>query len=181
MSKIEIQISGISAELVLGSYMPKDATIFHNWEDFFNFNDLIHTSQLLSNHVSEIQIMKDDELIYKGLIPSSQFKVQKIVTPALIDKALYLRTECAELAVYKAVFEAENFDKMKLEFFTQSYDLLFKVGQSFITKMIYDDTEIETEWVSGKPVGNICVLCRFENGYLLPIYDAVNKVSQQVV
>jgi len=26
-------------------------------------------------------------------------------------------------------------------------------------------------------VGNICVLCRFENGYLVPVYDAVNKIA----
>ncbi|MEI8273627.1 MAG: hypothetical protein WCG08_13480, partial [Paludibacter sp.] len=90
---------------------------------------------------------------------------------------LYLRTECAEQAVYQCEFEAEQFDKMKLFFETQDYDLLFKVGNSFISKIIYEDKVLHLEWVSAKPVGNICLLCRAENGFLVPVYDAVGKIA----
>jgi hypothetical protein len=178
MSKIQIQFTGIAAELALGNYMPKDSTIFNNWEDFYHFNDLIHNSQLLTEHISEIQIKQDDELIFTGKIPSNQIKPQKSFAPALLQHALYLRTECAEQAVYQCTFETENFDKMKLFFETQDYNLLFKVGQSFLSKALYDGNELALEWVSGKPVGNICLLCRFENGCLIPIYDAVNKLTK---
>ena len=65
---------------------------------------------------------------------------------------------------------------MKLLFETQDYDLLFKVGISFLSKIIYDNQELNLEWVSAKPVGNICLLCRAENGYLVPLYDAVRKI-----
>ncbi len=177
MSTIHITLKGIAAELSLGSYMPKDATIFNNWEDFYHFNDQIHVSQLLAGHISEIVIRQDGEVLFTGKIPSSQFKSQKSFSPALKEKALYLRTECAELAVYQCEFEAEEFDKMKLFFETQDYDFLFKVGQSFLTRMTYEGKELNLEWVNAKPVGNICLLCRFENGYLLPAYDAVRKLS----
>ncbi len=177
MSTIQITLKGIAAELTLGSYMPKDATIFNNWEDFYHFNDLIHVSQLLAEHISEIEIKQDAEVIFTGKIPTSQFKLQKSFSPVLKDKALYLRTECAEEAVYQCEFEVERFDKMKLMFETQDYDLLFKVGNSFLSKMTYEDKELNLEWVSAKPVGNICVLCRFENGYLVPVYDAVRKIA----
>ena len=43
MSHITIQLSGIAAELVLGNYMPTDPTIMKNWEEFYHYNDLIHT------------------------------------------------------------------------------------------------------------------------------------------
>jgi len=33
------------------------------------------------------------------------------------------------------------------------------------------------EWVSAHPVGDICLLCRFDNGYLVPFYDAVKKLK----
>ena len=66
---------------------------------------------------------------------------------------------------------------MKLMFETQDYDLLFKVGSSFLSKVTYDAKELNPEWVSGKPVGNICLLCRAENGYLMPVYDAVRKIA----
>ena len=177
MSTIQITLKGVAAELTLGSYMPKDATIFNNWEDFFHFNDLIHVSQLLAEHISEIEIKQDAEVIFTGKIPAGQFKTQKSFLPVLKDKALYLRTECAEQAVYRCEFELEQFDKMKLMFETQDYDLLFKVGNSFLSKMTYEDKELNLEWVSAKPVGNICLLCRFENGYLVPVYDAVRKIA----
>jgi hypothetical protein len=177
MTNITIQLTGIAAELALGSYMPKDATIFNNWEDFYHYNDLIHTSQLLTEHISGIEIKQDDEVIFTGLIPSAHIQPQKSNSPALVHRALYLRTECAEQAVYKCEFEADDFDKNNLFFETQDYDLLFKVGKSFLTKVVYKGKELPLEWISGKPVGNICLLCRFENGYLVPVYDAVKKIA----
>jgi len=53
------------------------------------------------------------------------------------------------------------------------------VGKSFLAKVTYDGKPLSLEWVSAKPVGNICVLCRFENGYLNPLYDAINKIARQ--
>lgn len=177
MSLIQIQLTGVGAELTLGNYMPKDATIFNNWEDFYHYNDLIHESQLLADYISEIQIKQDDEMIFTGKIPPSQLKLQKSYSPVLKQKALYLRTECAEKAVFQCTLEVESFDKMKLTFETQDYDLLFKVGNSFLSKVKYDGLELNLDWISAKPVGNICVLCRFDNGYLVPVYDAVNKLA----
>lgn len=177
MSNIAIQLTGVAAELALGNYMPKDATIFNNWEDFYHYNDLIHTSQLLTEHISGIEIKQDDKVIFTGMIPSDHIQPQKSISPVLLHQALYLRTECAEQAVYKCEFEVDNFDKNNLFFETQDYDLLFKVGKSFLSKMIYGGKELPLEWISGKPVGNICVLCRFENGYLVPVYDAVKKIA----
>lgn len=177
MSKINIQLSGVAAELALGNYMPKDTTIFNNWEEFYHYNDLIHESQLLIEHISEIQIKEEDKVIFSGKIPSTNIIAQKSSSPTLVPQALYLRTESAEQAVYQFEFETENFDKRKLFFETQDYDLLFKVGKSFLSKVSYNDIKLEQEWVSAKPLGNICVLCRFENGFLVPIYDAVNKLA----
>jgi len=179
MSKIKIQLTGVAAELVLGSYMPKDATIFNNWEEFFHYNDLIHVSQLLVEHISEIEIKQDDAVIFTGKIPNAHIVAQKSTSPVLIEKTLYLRTECAEQAVYTCEFETDEFDKTKLCFETQDYDMLFKVGKSFLAKVTYEGKPLPLEWVSAKPVGNICVLCRFENGYLVPVYDAVNKQAKQ--
>lgn len=179
MSKINIQLTGVAAELALGNYMPKDATIFNNWEDFYHYNDLIHCSQLLTEHITEIQIKQDDQLIFTGQIPESQIKQQKSSSPVLEHRALYLRTECVEQAVYQCEFEVDSFDKMKLFFKTQDYDLLFKVGKSFLTEITYNDQKLTLEWAKGKPVGNICLLCRFENGYLVPLYDAVNKLGKE--
>ena len=177
MSKINIQLSGVAAELALGNYMPKDTTIFNNWEEFYHFNDLIHESQLLMEYITVIEIKEDDNVIFSGKIPSTNIIAQKSSSPALVQQALYLRTECAEQAVYQYEFETENFDKRKLFFETQDYDLLFKVGKLFLSKVRYNEIKLEQEWVSGKPLGNICVLCRCENGYLIPIYDAVNKLT----
>jgi len=178
MSKITIIITGVAAELVLGRYMPTDTTIFNNWEEFFHYNDLIHMSELLMDHISKVEIKKEDSVIFTGLIPSGQIRQQKSESPVLLDKALYLRTECAEQAVYKCEFEADDFDKSKLFFETQDYDQLFKVGSSYLTKLLYDGRKLQLEWVSGKQVGNICLLCRFENGFLVPVYDAVNKLTK---
>ena len=179
MSKIKIQLTGVAAELVLGSYMPKDATIFNNWEEFFHYNDLIHVSQLLMEHISEIEIKQDDVVIFTGKIPNAHTVAQKSTSPVLVNKALYLRTECAEQAVYLCEFEADGFDKTKLNLETQDYDMLFKVGKSFLAKVTYEGKALPLEWVSAKPAGNICVLCRFETGYLIPVYDAVNKLAKQ--
>ena len=176
MSKIQIQLIGVAAELVLGNYMPKDATIFNNWEDFYHYNDLIHQSQMLVEHISEIRIKQDEDVIFTGKIPVAHIHPQKSTAPVLVQSALYLRTECAEQAVYQCEFESESFDKMKLKFETQDYDLLFKVGKSFLSKVLYEDNELILDWISGKPVGNICVICRFENGFLVPVYDAVRKL-----
>lgn len=177
MTKIKILLTGVAAELVLGNYMPKDATIFNNWEEFYHFNDLIHESQLLTEHISEIKIQQDEEVIFTGKIPATNIVVQKSSSPVLIQQALYLRTECAEQSVYQCEFEVEDFDKKNLLFETQDYDMLFKVGNSFLAKVTYNSTKLEPEWISGKPVGNICVLCRNENGYLVPIYDAINRLT----
>ena len=179
MSIIKIQLTGVAAELVLGSYMPKDATIFNNWEDFYHYNDLIHVSQLLPEHISEIEISQDEIVIYKGKIPSTSMQAEKSYSPVLEHRALYLRTECAEQAVYKCEFEVDDFDKKNLVFETQDYDSLFKVGNSFVTKLKYEGKELSLEWISGKPIGNISLLCRFENGYLVPVYDAVKKTVKQ--
>lgn len=175
---IEIQIKGVAAELTLGNYMPSDATIFNNWEDFYHYNDLIHQSQLIMDHVTEIQIKQDGEVIFTGKIPDAHVHAQKSFSPVLENRALYLRTECVEEAIYQCQFETENFDKMKLKFETQDFDALFKIGNSFLSKMKYDDKLVDLEWKSAKPIGNICVLCRYENGYLLPLYDAVNKMTK---
>jgi hypothetical protein len=177
MSKIKIQISGVGAELVLGNYMPGDETIYNDWQEFFHFNDVIHESQLLSEHVSEIEIKQDELEIFKGKITDTQFQPQKSFSPVLVQLALYLRTECVEQSVFQCEFETENFDKNKLCFETQDYDLLFKVGRLFITGMVYDELPLSLEWVSAHPIGNICLLCRYENGHLVPVYDAIKKLA----
>ncbi|MDR3651336.1 MAG: hypothetical protein P4L34_00020 [Paludibacter sp.] len=179
MSKITIYISGVAAELVLGNYMPKDATIFNNWEEFFHYNDLLHESQLLMEHISAIEIRQDDAVVFTGKIPAAHIREQKSSSPVLVSKALYLRTECAEQAVYTSEFQVESFDKNKLFFETQDHGMLFKTSNSFLSKVIYDDRELPLEWVSGKPIGNICLLCRFDHGYLVPVYDAVKKTAKQ--
>ncbi|NDV46459.1 hypothetical protein D0T49_05315 [Paludibacter sp. 221] len=177
MQHIKIEIKGVSAELALGNYMPKDPTIYENWEDFYHYDDIIHESLLLSEYVNELTIFKDGEQTFKGHIPASQFKAQKSISPVMEQGSLYLRTECVENAVYTCEFDVEEFDITKLFFETQDYDSFFKVGKSFITNALYDGKVIKPEWQSAVPVGNICLLCRFENGYLIPQYDAVGKKS----
>lgn len=177
MSKIKITLSGVAAELALGNYMPTDSTIMNNWEDFYHYDDLIHASQLLPDYISEIVIEQDHVEIFKGKIPAASFNVQKSFSPVLVERALYLRTECAEEAVYECEFEVEEFDKSKLMFETQDYDLLFKIGKSFLAKVLYNNVALELVWMNAKPIGNLCLLCRFENGFMIPIYDAVNKIE----
>lgn len=177
MSKIKITLSGVAAELALGNYMPTDSTIMNNWEDFYHYDDLIHVSQLLPDYISEIVIEQDHVEIFKGKIPAASFNVQNSFSPVLVERALYLRTECAEEAVYECEFEVEEFDKSKLVFETQDYHLLFKIGKSFLAKVLYNDVVLELVWMNAKPIGNLCLLCRFENGFMIPIYDAVNKIE----
>ena len=177
MQKVKISISGVAAELVLGNYMPTDPNIMNNWEEFYHYNDLIHKSLLLADYVSEIKISLDNTEVFNGKIPVEAFSAEKSFVPAMVERALYLRTECVENAVFECEFETEEFDKQKLKFFTQDYDHLFKVGTSFITEMTYDSNKTELNWVKAEPVGNICLLCRFENGYLIPVYDAIRKVE----
>ena len=73
MSKINIQLSGVAAELVLGNYMPKDSTIYNDWLEFYHFNDIIHETQLLSEYISEIEIKQDEVIVFKGKIPDTSF------------------------------------------------------------------------------------------------------------
>ena len=117
----------------------------------------------------------DDKTLYSGKIPAPSVHAQKSFCPVIVDRALYLRSECAEEAVYKCEFDTENFDLQLLTFETQDYDFLFKVGNAFLDKIFYNGLPLQAEWQSGKPVGNICLLCRCENGYLVPLFDAINK------
>ena len=177
MTKINIQLTGIGAELVLGKYMPKDQTIFNDWQDFYRYNDLIHEAELLSEHVAELLIRQDEEVIFKGIIPETKFQSQKSFMPKLFPLAIYLKTECAEYAVYQCEFEAEDFDPDKLFFETQDYGKLFKVGRSYITNMLYDNQKLQLEWVSGKRIGEACYICRCNEGDLEPIFDAIKRVE----
>ena len=141
MQKVKISISGVAAELVLGNYMPTDPNIMNNWEEFYHYNDLIHKSLLLADYVSEIKISVDNTEVFNGKIPVEAFSAEKSFVPAMVERALYLRTECVENAVFECEFETEEFDKQKLKFFTQDYDHMFKVGTSFITEMTYDSNK----------------------------------------
>lgn len=176
MSKIKITIKGVAAELVLGSYLPSDKTIFGNWEEFYNYNNILHVSQLIADHISEITILVDDKQIFSGKAPAEAFKREKSFLPAMVENNVYLRTECIENAVYSLETELESFSIHKLSFKTQDYDLIFKTGKSFITGLYYDDKPLPLNWEKGEPVGSICLLCGYQNGYLLPIYDAIKKV-----
>ncbi len=178
MQKIKIAITGVAAELVLGNYMPTDATIMNEWSEFYHYNDVMHDSQLIMSHLREVTITCDDVIDFQNVIPDTQVVRQKTIMPALIDGGLYLKTECVEEAQYLCEFEANEFDIEKVVFQTQDYDHFFKVGTDFLVNIRYDTQIIKPEWVSGKPVGNLCLLCRFENGYLIPIYDAIAKVEK---
>jgi hypothetical protein len=94
MSTISIEFEGVAAELVLGNYMPADPTIMNNWEDFYHYNDLIHCSQLLTEHISKITIRQDNDIIYFGKIPAKQMEAEKSFMPVMLHRAAYLRTEC---------------------------------------------------------------------------------------
>lgn len=176
MSVIKIEIKGVAAELILGNYMPGDPTIYNDWEEFYHYNDLIHESQLLSDYITEVTIKKDEELIYqKKNTPFFRMEKQKSFCPAMEQDRIYLRTECVENAVFVSEFETENFDVLKLVFETQDYDCLFKVTNSFVSSLLYDGEKHDLVWEKGEPVGNICLLCKFDKGYMIPIYDAIKK------
>ena len=176
MSVITIEIKGVSAELALGNYMPGDSTILNDWQEFFHYNDLIHESQLLSDYITEIIIKQGDEVICQRKNPPFfKQEKQKSFCPVMEQDKFYLRTELVENAVYKAEFEVEDFDISKLAFETQDYDLLFKVGNSFVNGLLYNNRKVDLIWEKGEPVGNICLLCKFGYGYLVPVYDAVKK------
>lgn len=175
MSQVKITLKGVAAELVIGNYLPSDKTIFTNWEDFYHYNDILHTSQLIADHISEIEIVVDDTILYKAKIPAVQFRKEKSYLPNLIQDGVYLRTECIENAVYTVETEIENFDISKLTFSTQDYEQIFKTGNEFVTKVLYDSQSYELNWHSGVSVGNICLLCGFRNGFFVPMYDAISK------
>ncbi len=181
MSKIRITIKGIAAELVLGNYLPSDKTIFENWEEFFHYNSVLHVTQLIADYISEIEILKDEVQLYKGKIPANQFVREKSFLPNMIPNGIYLRTECVENAVYSIETEIENFDLTKLKFSTQDYELLFKTANDFVSEMLYDNNKLDLTWVSAVPVGSICLLCGYQNGLLVPIYDAVTKKYAQTL
>jgi len=175
MSKIQITIKGVAAELVLGNYLPTDKTIFTNWEEFYHYNDLLHVSQLIADYISEIEITKDGVSIYKAKIPAKQFTKEKSFLPVMTENGVYLRTECVENAVFTTDFEVENFEISKLTFSTQDYELIFKTGKEFVTTVVYENKNLDLTWQSGEPVGNICLLCGYKNGFLVPMFDAVTK------
>ena len=177
MATIKIQLKGVGVELALGNYPKTETKIFEEWTEFFNFNNLIHTSHLIIAHLSEVIITKDELEVYKGKIAPSQLYHQKSLVPTFEQGALYLRTECVEQAVYQAEFTTDHFDISKLVFETQEFDQLFKTGKSFLVCLKYEEQYIELEWISADPIGNICLLCRSENGYLIPIYDAITKLT----
>ena len=168
-------MKGVAAELVLGSYLPSDKNIFNNWEEFYHYNDILHSSQLIADYISDIEIVINDKTQYKGKIPAKQFTKEKSILPKMTEGGIYLRTECIENATYKIEFETENFDLNKLIFSTQDYESLFKSATDFVSAVNYDQKPLELEWISGEPVGNICLLCGYERGFLIPMYDAITK------
>jgi hypothetical protein len=181
MASIKIQLKGVGVELALGNYPKTDTKIFEEWTEFFNYNNLIHNSHLIIEHLSEIIVTEDDIQVFKGKLSPSQLHKQISHTPAFEQGSLYLRTECVEQALYQCEFTTENFDISKLIFETQDFDFLFKTGKSFLASLKYKEQALELEWISADPIGNVCLLCRFENGYLVPIYDAVTKTTTQAL
>jgi hypothetical protein len=179
MNKYIIELKGIAMELVLGNYMPTDLTILNNWEEFYHYNDLIHSSQLLSDYLQELLVFSNNDLIYK----EKSFKIpiikEKSFCPYMIQNALYLRTECAENAVFNCSFEADEFLPENLAIHVQDYDGIFRTGNSFITSLSYNGKKMVPEWQTGTSIGNICVVCKFDQGYLIPEYDAINKTKSE--
>lgn len=176
MSKIKIVMKGVGVEIVLGNYMPTDMTILNNWEEFFHYNDLIHTSQLLNDHLQEVSVFVDETPLMNLNLHKIPVIREKSFSPVLSQNSLYLRTECAENAIFQCDFEIENFKPELLKIQIQDYDGLFKTGQSFITSFIYDDIKLIPRWSSADPIGNICIICRHENGFLIPEYDCIRKI-----
>jgi hypothetical protein len=177
--KIKIKITGVGAELVMGNYLTYDTLIFTNWEEFYHYNDVLHQAQLLIEHITEIEITNDGVSLYKGLIPKNAIFPQKSYSPLFEQGAFYLRTECVEQCVYTCNFETEDLDLSNFRFESQDYNMLFKVGKSFLVELSYANQPLTLEWHSGKPIGNICLLCKYDSGYLVPVYDAVNKISSK--
>jgi hypothetical protein len=179
MGVVKIQLKGVGAELALGEYPKTDTKIFEEWTEFFNYNNLVHNSHLLQDHLSEVIITEDEIQVYKGKLTDCTKSVQKSFEPPFEEGHLYLRTECVEQAVYECEFTTDEFDINKLVIETQEYDHLFKTAKAFISNLFYDDELLRLEWLSADSIGNICLLCKYENGYLIPIYDAITKTTSQ--
>lgn len=179
MNKYKIELKGVAVELVLGDYMPTDTTILNNWEEFYHYNNLLHVSQLIPEHLTELSVFENNQLIFKNNSHLFKKVAERSFSPVMIQDALYLRTECAENAIFSCELEADGFDFTKIQFHTQDYDGLFRTGKSFLSFLSYENLKITPEWQSGIPIGNICLVCRFENGYLIPEYDAIKKVSSK--
>lgn len=178
MTKVRIEIKGVAAEIVLGNYMPTDTTIINNWEDFYNYNDVIHQTLLLKEHLTEFRIFINDQESKQQVQRQLKYVNAKTVIPYMEQEALYLRTECVENASFICEFETtSDFDLNKLNAVVQDYDALFKVSSHFIEALTYEGKQLELQWQSGKPIGNICLLCTYKNGYLVPIYDAIKKIK----
>lgn len=179
MGVIKIQLKGVGVELALGEYPRTDTKIFEEWTEFFNYNNLVHTSHLMLNHLSEVIITDDDVQIYKGKLSDCKQSIQHSFEFPLEEGHLYLRTECVEQAVYQCEFTTDDFDSAKLVIEIQEYDHLFKTAKVFISNLLYEKELLNLDWVSADPIGNICLLCKYENAYLIPIYDAVTKTTPQ--
>ena len=177
MKRLVIEIKGVAAELVLGNYEPTDLTIMNDWAEFYHYNNVMHDSLLITSHVRDVKINWDGETVFQGLLPSNQVVCQQTMIPALIDQSLYLKTECVEEALYVCEFDIEEFHLADVIFETQDFDQLFKVGQDFLSVIRYENQIKKPEWVSGKPIGNLCLLCQFTGGYFIPKYDAIAKVA----
>ncbi len=176
MNKIRIEIEGVAAEIVLGNYMPADTTIMNNWEDFYRYNDLIHKTLLLKDYISAFRVIVNEQEIEQLGQRKIKYEHSKTVVPVMQQDALYLRTECVEDAHFVCEFEtAEEFDLTQLVASIQDFDAMFKVGNAFIEELQYKGAKLNLEWQGGKPLGNICLLCGYNNGYLVPIYDAIKK------
>lgn len=180
MNKIRIEIEGVAAEIVLGNYMPEDRTIINNWEDFYKFNDIIHQSLLLKDYISSFSIRVNGEKIEQMAQRKLRYTNAKSVVPFMHHDALYLRTECVENATFVCEFEcSSDFDIDLLGATVQDYDAIFKVSSSFIETLTYDGKVLDLQWQTGKALGNICLLCSYQNGFLVPIYDAVKKLDSK--
>lgn len=178
MNKIRIEIDGVAAEIVLGNYMPTDTTIMNNWEDFYRYNDLIHKTLLLKDYISTFRVFINEQEIETVAQRKIKYEHAKTIVPFMVQDALYLRTECVEDAHFVCEFETEEeFDLSHLTANIQDYDSLFKVGNAFVEELQYKGSKINLEWQGGKPLGNICLLCGYQNGYLVPMYDAIKKVK----
>jgi hypothetical protein len=163
MGIVKIQLKGVGVELALGEYPKTDVKIFEEWTEFFNYNNLVHNSHLMLDHLSEVIITEDEILLYKGKLTSTKHSVQKNIEPLFDEGQLYLRTECVEQAVYQCEFTTNKFDITKLVIETQEYDHLFKTAKAFISNLLYDDELLKLEWLSADSIGNICMLCKYEN------------------